>query len=83
MMKFIFGIQINIKVFYKLILSFWVCLGKHAKFIGNKESTSLQYLQKDVGDEVGFLLVDKRESFLQVDTICLGVHSQACSKNPK
>ena len=26
MMKFIFGMQINIEVFYKLILSFWVCV---------------------------------------------------------
>ena len=25
MMKFIFGMQINLEVFYKLILSFWVC----------------------------------------------------------
>ena len=24
-MKFIFGMQINIKVLFKLILSFWVC----------------------------------------------------------
>ena len=29
MMKFIFGIQINIKVFCKLILSFWVCATRH------------------------------------------------------
>ena len=29
MMKYIFGIQINIKFFYKLILSFWVCATRH------------------------------------------------------
>ena len=26
MMKFIFGMQINVELFYKLILSFWVCI---------------------------------------------------------
>ena len=36
-----------------------------------------------MGDEVDFLHVDKHESFLQVNTITLGVCSQACSKYPK
>ena len=36
-----------------------------------------------LGDEVDFLLVDKRKSFLQVNSITLGVHSQACPKYPK
>ena len=35
------------------------------------------------GDEVYFLPADKGESFLQVDSITLGVHSQACPKYPK
>ena len=35
------------------------------------------------GDEVDFLLVDKSKSFLQVDSITLGVGSQACSRYPK
>ena len=34
-------------------------------------------------DEVNFLPADKDESFLQVDNITLGVHSQACPKYPK
>ena len=34
-------------------------------------------------DEVNFLPADKHESFLQVDNITLGVHSQACPKYPK
>ena len=29
-MKFIFGMEISIEVFYKLILSFWVCTTRHA-----------------------------------------------------
>ena len=36
-----------------------------------------------MGDEVDFLPADKRESFLQVDSINLGVRSQACPKYPK
>ena len=35
-MKFIFGIQINIEVFYKLLLSFWVCVARHAQSTQNK-----------------------------------------------
>ena len=27
-MKFIYGMQVNIEVFYKLVLSFWVCLAR-------------------------------------------------------
>ena len=35
------------------------------------------------GNEVDFLLVNKRESFLQVNSIPLGMRRQACSKYPK
>ena len=36
-MKFIFGMQVNIEVFYKFILSFWVCITRHAKSTQNKK----------------------------------------------
>ena len=36
-MKYIFGMQTNIKVFYKLILSFWVCATKNAPSTQNKK----------------------------------------------
>ena len=36
-----------------------------------------------MGDEVPFLPTDKYKSFLQVDSIPLGVQSQACPKYPK
>ena len=36
-----------------------------------------------MGDEVDFLPTDKLECFLQVDSITLGVGSQACPKYPK
>ena len=43
---------------------------------------SLQYLQENIGDKVDFLPV-KDKSPLQVDTIFLSIHSQACPKYPK
>ena len=33
--------------------------------------------------EIDFLPVDKRKNFLQIDSITLGVHDQACPKHPK
>ena len=37
----------------------------------------MQYIQKSIGDEVDFLPADKHKSFLQVDSITLGVHTQS------
>ena len=36
MMNFIFEMQINIEVFYKLILSFWLCITRHAQITQKK-----------------------------------------------
>ena len=36
-----------------------------------------------MGDEVDFLSTDKHKRFLQVDSITLGVHNQACPEYPK
>ena len=36
-----------------------------------------------MGDEVDSLLADKLKSFLQVDSVSLGVRCQACPKYPK
>ena len=43
----------------------------------------MQYLKKEVDDEVYFWHVDKHQSLLQVGTIILGLCDQACSKYPK
>ena len=56
MMELIFSMQIKMGVFYKLILSFWLCVTSHAQSIPKqKVCISLQYLQKSMGDEVDFL----------------------------
>ena len=72
-MKFIFCLQINVKGFFKLILSFQVCVARHAQSTqSNKQfAISLQYIKKEVSDEVDFLNVDKHESLLQTDTMIL------------
>ena len=43
----------------------------------------MQYLQKEGNDEVYFWHADKHQSFLQFDTVILGVLSQPCQKYPK
>ena len=83
-MKYIFGKEINIKVFYKAILPFYVCTIRHAQSTqNNKFTTSLQYHKKNVKDEVDFLLADKCQRFLQSDTAILGVCGQPCPNWPK
>ena len=82
MIKFIFGMQINIEVFYRLILSFWVCATRHSQST-RYVFMSLQYLQRSMGDEVDFLPTNKQESFLQGDSITLGLISQACPNYTK
>ena len=79
MIKFIFDMQINIEVLYKLMLSFWLCATKHAQST-KQFFMSLQYLQRSMGGEVDFLPANKHEYFLQVDGITLGLLSQACPK---
>ena len=43
----------------------------------------MQYLKKEGRDEVDFLYADKHQTILQVDTIALGGHGQACPNHPK
>ena len=76
MMKFSFGMQINIEVLYKLILSFWVCATRHAQSTQNKNFAYLYKISRKAwgrggGSEVDFLPANKHENFLQVDSITL------------
>ena len=128
MIKFIFAMQVNMEVFYKLILSFWVCVATHAqsakkrsldisaispKSIGDdvfffclqintivfynmivslrvcvvwyaqstqniKFTLSLQYFKEKIKDGGDILPADKRQRFLQINTIILVVCDHAC-----
>ena len=46
------------------------------------EFFQMQWLKEEVNDEVYFWWPEKHQIFLRVDTIILGVHSQACPKFP-
>ena len=77
-MKLIFCLQINRYIFYKLIISVCLCIAKHVQSTqNNKFAISLQYLKENVKDEVDFLLADKHQKFLQINTIFLGMSGQA------
>ena len=82
-MKLIFCLQIQTKVFSKLVVSLWVCIARHAQNTQyNKFAISLQYLKKEMSDEIDFLHADKYEKLikLQIDTmILMGMvkHSQS------
>ena len=66
-MNLIFCLWINVKDFFNLILSFKVCVARHAQINQiYKFVVSLQYLKKKLS-EVDFLHPDKHESFLQID----------------
>ena len=63
-----------------------MCVANHAQITQkNKFIISLQYLKKEVSDEVDFLHADKHESSIQIDTMILmgmAKHSQI-SQNSK
>ena len=70
--------QINMKVFCKVIV-FWMYVTRFVQSTqNNKFEISLQYLKDNEKNEVEFLLVDKHQRFLQIDTIILGVSGQVC-----
>ena len=49
-----------------------MCVARHAQITkNNKFAISLQYLKKEVSDEVDFLHADKHESLLHNDTMIL------------
>ena len=82
MMKCIFGMEINIEVFYKLILSFWVCVTRHSQSTQNKFAYLCNISSKAWEMKLIFYL-QINTSFLQVNSIILGVLSQACPKYPE
>ena len=74
----------NAKVFYKVLVSFWVCVTRLVQSTQNtKFAISLQYVKENGKNEAGFLLADKHQRFLQIDTINFVVagHSQSTQNN--
>ena len=62
-----------------------MCAIRHSQVTHNNNLViSLQYLKKDVSDEVDFLHIDKHENLLQIDAIILTQmvkHSQSSQDN--
>ena len=66
-MKLIFCLQINPKVFYKMIVSLCVCVARQAQSTNNNQFIrSLQYLKKNMKDEVVFCLLINVEAFFKL-----------------
>ena len=58
-------------------------MARHAQITqNNKFAISLQYLKKELSDEVDFLHADKHESLLQIDIMILMGGGQAFPKFP-
>ena len=73
--NFIFCMKINIKVFYKLTLTFLKAEVRHAPSTSNnKFGVILLYRKEEGKDKVDFLHADKHQTYLQVDTINFGGH---------
>ena len=82
MMKCIFGMQRNFKIFYKLILPFGFAYPDMPKVPKIRSLHVYAISPEKHGVEVVLLPADKYESFLQGDSI-LDVCNQACPKYPK
>ena len=56
-------------------------MSRHAQITqNNKFALSLQYLKKELRDKVDFLHADKRENFLQIDTMIFNENGQVFPK---
>ena len=66
------------------MVSLWLCAARHSQSNQtNKFAISLEYLKENMKDEVDFLPVDKRQSFLQIYIVILGLCGQSCPNYPK
>ena len=85
MMKCIFGMQLNIKVFLKLMSSFWVCIARHVQSTQNKKFLYLcNVSRKTCGMKLIFCLQTNAKDFynLIVPTwVCVARHAQSTQNN--
>ena len=85
MMKFIFGMQINIEVFYRLILSFWVCVTKRAQRTQNKKFAYLCNISRKAwGRKLILCLQINTKGFYKMTVslwVCIASHRQSAQNN--
>ena len=66
-MKFIFSMRINIEVFYKLLVSFWVCVTSDAQSTQNKNLACLCNIsRKKRGMKLNFCLLINTKVFYKL-----------------
>ena len=76
MMKSIFGMQVNIEVFYKMILSFWVCIGRHAQSTQTKKFAYLCNISRKTWEmKLIFYFLINAKVFYKLIVSRFGVHS--------
>ena len=78
------GMQINIEVFYKLILSFWVFVARHAQSTQNKFSYLCNIFRKTLGMKLIFCLLINAKGFYQLIVslwLCVARHTQSTQNN--
>ena len=78
----IFGMHINIEVYCKLILSFWVYVNRHAQLTQNKFTYFCNISKNAWGMKLIFCLQFSK-GILRVDSMKLSVCSQVCPKYSK
>ena len=85
MMKFVFCIQINIKVLYKVILSFWVCASRHVQSTQNKKFAYLCNISSKAWEmKLIFCLQINAKVFYKLIVslwACLARHAQSTQNN--
>ena len=80
----IFCMNINIKLFRRLVVAFLLVIVRHTQSTQNSTFViSLQYVKKEGWDEVDFLHANRHQTILQVDTINLSGYNQVCPNYPK
>ena len=72
----------GIKFSDRVILSLLMVLIKHSQST-QTSAISLQYLNKEISDEVHFLYADKHQSFYKLALSFFDGSGQTCSKYPK
>ena len=83
-MKFIFGMQMNIEVCYKLILSFWVYIAMHAQSAQNKFAYLCNISKKTWGMKLIFCLQINTKVFYNFIVslwVCIARHVQRTQKS--
>ena len=79
-MKFIFGILVKTEVFYKLILSLWVCVTRHAESTQNKFAYLCNITRKALEMRLLFCLQINTKvfyKFIPSFWVCITRHAQS------